>query len=275
MRAERIIRVERADDPQVADYVDVQEASLARRAGAFIAEGTELVRTMIHRSRHPVRSVLVSEKRLEAMREDLGLLDARVPIYVAAQPVMNAIAGFDIHRGCLAIGERSAIPGADELLASIEDPGGSVLIVLEGLANHDNLGGVFRNAAAFGARAVLLDPTCADPLYRKAIRVSMGAALTVPFARLSPWPDALAVLRDRGYRVAALTPAPDAEDLRRAPIEGSRWALLLGTEGVGLTPAALARADRRWRIAIEPVVDSLNVATAAGIALFALSRSRG
>jgi tRNA G18 (ribose-2'-O)-methylase SpoU len=264
-------RILSADDPRIEDFRNIREAELARSRGIFIAEGTEVVRTMIARSRHPARAVLLAERHWENMREILARAETGgAKIYVASQEVLSTIAGFDLHRGCLASGSRNMIWSADSLLSSL--PESATVLVLEGLSNHDNVGSLFRSAAAFGASAVFLDPQCADPLYRKSIRVSMGTALTVPFARFDTPLQALDDLAARGFELWALTPGENAEDLRAlaSGTGGKKRALMLGTEGTGLGKEALARAHRRVKIVIDREVDSLNVAVAGAIALFAL-----
>jgi tRNA G18 (ribose-2'-O)-methylase SpoU len=184
---------------------------------------------------------------------------------------MEAVAGFPIHRGCLAAGER----GTEESAETLADRARTV-VVLEAIANHDNIGGIFRNVLAFGGDAVLLDDRCADPLYRKAIRVSVGASLTMPFARIDAWADGLARLSAAGYTLVALTPDAAAIDIAGLPAErlgAGRVALFVGAEGAGLGPETRAMADARVRIPMAPGVDSLNVATAAGIALHRLGRA--
>jgi tRNA G18 (ribose-2'-O)-methylase SpoU len=265
-----IVRIDRADDPRVADYRDVKEAKLFVERGVFVAEGIEVVRTLLTKSRFPVRSVFCTDRLLPRVLADAG--DALV--YVADGEVLSEVAGFDVHRGCLALGERPGAEQGPDVLTGLSNR--SVVLVLEALSNHDNVGAVFRNARGFGAGAVLLDPSCADPLYRKAIRVSMGAVLTVPFARLSPWPEALDRLDAKGCALWAFTPSTGAEDLaalasgRAAPIPGP-LALVFGTEGAGLSEAVLARASRRWRIPMAEGADSLNVAVASAVALFAIN----
>jgi tRNA G18 (ribose-2'-O)-methylase SpoU len=183
---------------------------------------------------------------------------------------MAALTGFDFHRGVLASAGRLPLPAVDDLLAPAR-----TVAVLEGLNDHENLGALFRNAAAFGVDAVLLDPTTADPLYRRSVRVSAGHVLRVPWTRLEEWPVGLDALRDRGFVVVALTPAAGAEPIDRFARDlPDRVALLLGAEGPGLSAAALARADRRVRIPIAAGVDSLNVATAAAVAFHAVATAR-
>ena len=257
-------------DPRIADYTGIREAHLREQrltiadpaAPTFIAEGELVVRQLIE-SGLRVRSVLLTPQRLETVADALARLPADTPVYLADRSVMNTIAGFNIHRGILAAGERPASPSLDSLLASSR-----ALVILEDLSNHDNIGGIFRATAALGGPGVpvLLSPRCCDPLYRKSIRVSMGTALRIPFARLEPWPDALARIRRAGFTLVALTPDPGAVSIDQLP-PIPRPALLLGAEGSGLTKEAVSAAGLRVRIPIDPQVDSLNVVVAAGIAL--------
>lgn len=249
------------DDPRLEPYRSVRERDLVGRSGLFIAEGRVVLEKLIASGRHPVRSVLVAEKRIAGLSEVLAGLPAAVPVYAAGQAVMDRVVGFPIHRGILAVGERAETPAAT-LLAGL--PQTALVVALSAIANHDNMGGIFRNAAAFGADAVLLDADCCDPLYRKAIRVSVGAALTVPFAKLPPGADLVGTLEGAGFEVLALSPRGEVELDEVAP--AARTALLLGAEGPGLAEAALSRA-RTVRIAMAGGFDSLNVATASGVAL--------
>jgi tRNA G18 (ribose-2'-O)-methylase SpoU len=274
-------------DPRVCDYAGLRDAQLRQLAaapgeapGIFIAEGELVVRQLIA-SLLRIRSIFLTPPRLETMRDALERLAPDVPIFLADQPLMNGIVGFNIHRGILAAGQRPAAPSLDGLLAA-----SAALVILEDLANHDNVGGIFRAAAGLagipslhtdgppGGASVLLSPRTCDPLYRKAIRVSMGTALHIPFARLSPWPEALASVKGR-FTLVALTPDSGATPIDRIPDRIHRPALLLGAEGPGLTPQALAAADLRVRIPIDPRVDSLNVVVAAAIALHHLCRQAG
>jgi tRNA G18 (ribose-2'-O)-methylase SpoU len=211
-------------------------------------------------------SVMVTDVAHRALADALDSM-AAVPVYVVPQHVMNQVTGYNIHRGCLAIGRRPPVRQWRDVAASAQR-----IVVLERVGNADNIGGVFRNAAAFAADAVLLDPAATDPLYRKAIRTSLGAALTVPFARAEPWPDALTVLGAMGFATVALTPAASAPPLRDvlAPLATQRIALVLGHEGDGLSEAAMRSCDHRARIPIASRVDSINVTTAAAIALYEL-----
>ncbi len=209
----------------------------------------------------------MAESRLARIAPLIEGLDGSTPVYVASQAVMDAVVGFHIHRGLLAHGSRPDDPGAGALLAGL--PRRALVLALFGVSNHDNMGGIFRNAAAFGADAVLLDGACCDPLYRKAIRVSVGATLAVPFARLAPGDDALDLLTRAGFEALALSPGA------AAPLAGvaraDRVAVLLGAEGPGLPAAVLAR-SRQVGIAMAPGWDSLNVAAASAIALHELTR---
>ena len=271
-----VIRIEDPADPRLHDYKGVLMPELAAGNGVFIAEGRLVVRRLLAESRLTPRSVLVTDAPLAALAD---VLEGRpsLPVFVVAQPVMNAITGFNIHRGCLAIGERPAPTRWQELaaIANHKSQITNVLVVLEGVANADNVGGVFRSAAAFGASTVLIDPASTDPLYRKAIRTSMGASLQVPFARADPWPAALIDLRDLGFAVIAMTPAPGARPLRDVAdaVAGRPAAIVLGHEGDGLTADALAACEFHARIPIGSGVDSLNVATAAAIALYEFRRT--
>lgn len=277
-----IIPIQSLDDPRTAEYRAIRDAHLRQFAsdsdgppeGVFIAEGELVVRQLID-SRFRTRSILLSPQRLTTVRDCLERLPPQTPIFLADQTVMNGIVGFNIHRGILAAGDRPSEPDLDSLLKA-----SSSLAILEDLSNHDNVGGIFRCTAALAGiplapllqgPAILLSPRCCDPLYRKAIRVSVGTALRVPFARLAPWPDRLQDVRRAGFALLALTPDSAAIPIDRLGLPANlRPALLLGAEGPGLTPPALASADVRVRIPISAGVDSLNVVTAAAIALHRL-----
>ena len=264
MPVERIAGV---DDPRVDAYRDVLEPELVRARGLFVAEGRLVVRRVIEHGGYRLQSVLVND----AARRDLAPLVEHIagttPVYLCDAADFQRIAGYNIHRGCLALVERPAPLSPASLLAAAR-----TLVVLEGMTNADNVGGIFRNAAAFDAGGVLLSPTCCDPFYRKAIRTSMGAALTVPFARCEEWPGALSQVRAAGFTIGALTPREPSESLDAFARRNrqTRIALVAGTEGAGLTAAVEAFADHRVRIPIASGVDSLNVAVAVGIALYAL-----
>ena len=269
-----IERIEHAHDPRVAAYRGVRDGELVRLRGLFVAEGRIVVRRVIEDRRYRVQSVLVNDAAWRDLQTAWPDLEAEVPIFVADAPELAEIAGYEVHRGCLAMVHRPSDTAPDDLLAAARN-----LVILEAVSNADNVGGVFRNAAAFGVDGVLLSPSCCDPLYRKAIRTSMGAALRVPFARAGAgdWPGILARVRAAGFRVIALTPREPCDTLdhyvasRRRP---ARQALIVGTEGAGLSPDAEAAADHRVRIPMAGGVDSLNLAVATGIALYELSNPR-
>lgn len=248
-----LVPIDDPDDERVADYLRLTDAELRRRGEVFLCEGVLVIRRAIETAT-PLRSLLVTPERWEVLRADVEPLD--LPVYVVAQDVMNAVTGFNIHRGAIAAATRPRPRPLDDLLA-----GARTVAVLEGVNDVENLGAVFRNAAAFGIDAVLLDPTTADPLYRRSVRVSLGHVLAVPHARIHGIDD----VRPAGFELVALTPDADAEAITTIePLD--RVALVLGAEGPGLTAATLAAADRRVRIPMVDGVDSLNVATAAAIA---------
>jgi tRNA G18 (ribose-2'-O)-methylase SpoU len=246
-----------ADDPRVADYRRLKERWLNAEGGRFVAESERVVRRLVG-SGLRVHSVLMTAPRLATLADALG---GPFPVYLAPQELLDRIAGFHLHRGCLAIGERPAA-------AQIPD-GARTLVVLEDLTDVDNLGAIARHAAAFGADALLLSPRCADPFYRKAIRVSLGAVFALPIARLVNWPEDLRRLRADGVSLVAAVLDPDATPLARFE-RPSRTAILLGAEGPGLSAEARALCDHRVTIPMSPGADSLNVATAAAIFLYAL-----
>lgn len=271
----RVTRIDDADDPRVADYQQLREADLAGRRQAFIAESEVVLRVLVDRGRFPIRSILLAASRVDKVSDVLDGLDPSVPIYVAPQAVLSAVVGFRFHRGIVASGQRLDPPPASELLEAL--PARGRIVVLEGLTNHDNVGGIFRNAAAFGASAVLLDPTTCDPLYRKAIRVSVGGSLVVPYTRTASTRAAVAAARAAGFTTVALSPSPAAVPMEAlfATEVPERVALLVGTEGPGLDAESMAAADVVCRIEMAPGFDSLNVSTATGIALHrVLARQR-
>ncbi|WP_054056229.1 RNA methyltransferase [Alloactinosynnema sp. L-07] len=262
----QVIEVTDPSDPRLDDFRDLTTAD--RRPdrpggrGLVIAEGVVVVRRLLA-SRYPVRALLGVRRRIESLGPELDGLDA--PAYVATAEVMAEAVGFHLNRGVLAVADRAAPPDLAELTANAR-----TLAVLEGVGDHENLGALFRNAAALGVGGVLLGPGCSDPLYRRSVRVSMGHVLAVPFAPIEPWPDGLKWLRDSGFRVIALTPAPGSVPLSEAVRPGERVAVLLGSEGPGLTEEAIAAADAAVRIPMAGGVDSLNVATAGAVAFYAL-----
>ncbi|MER9871187.1 RNA methyltransferase [Mesorhizobium sp. M0136] len=256
------IRIDDPHDPRVAAYLDIRERDLAGRQGRFVAEGKVVLDTLLAARRFEAESVLVLENRLAGLDDVLRKAPAGLPIYVAFGEIIDRIAGFHMHRGILAIGRKGAAISAEALLGAL--PARALIVVLVGIANHDNMGSIFRNAAAFGADAVLLDPTCCDPLYRKAIRVSVGAALKVPFACFADTAGCTAMLDRQGFSQFALSPRGQIDicDAKR----NERLALYLGTEGEGLPESLLARLQT-LRIGMAQGFDSLNVAAASAIAL--------
>lgn len=273
--AARLVEITDAGASELAPYVQMRDRDLTRQ-GTFIAEGEVVVRMLAspRQTRFAVHSLLVERRRTTAIRDVLDAMRDDVPAYVVAQDVMDSVVGFKIHRGILAMGVRGA-PLAPP--AIFDASGTAIAIGLIGLANHDNVGSVFRNAAAFGARGVLLDPATCDPLYRKSIRVSVGAALVVPFATCESAHALLDAIATAGWEPLALSARGD-ETLDAAlsssassPARGR--VLVLGTEGDGLPDDILARC-RRVRIDMTPTLDSLNVAVASGIALYEATRKR-
>jgi tRNA G18 (ribose-2'-O)-methylase SpoU len=267
----QIIPISNPSDPRLADYANLKDRQLAAMAdlsrpdpsGTFMAEG-ELVVRQLALSGLVIRSLIMTPTRLETMGDLVASLPDHIPVYLLPLEAMSTIVGFHIHRGVLAAGQRPPDRDPRQLARDAR-----TALVLEDLANHDNVGGVFRTAAALcglDRTAIFLSPRCCDPLYRKAIRVSMGTALRVPFARLSPWPDSLGILREAGFTIVALTPDEKATPIHALP-PCPRPALLVGAEGPGLSEETLRQADLHARIPMAPGVDSLNVVVAAGIAL--------
>jgi tRNA G18 (ribose-2'-O)-methylase SpoU len=257
-----------AGDPRLADYVRLTDVHLRRSLeaahGLFIAEGEKVIRRAIAAG-YPVRSLLVADDKLAAITDVAQLVDA--PLYVLPAEQAEQLTGYRVHRGALASMQRLPLPAAADVLA-----GARRIVVLEDIIDHANVGAVFRSVAALGFDAVLLAPRCADPLYRRAVKVSMGAVLQVPYARLTDWRDGLAGLRAAGFRLLALTPDPAAAPIADMHIpSGDRLALLIGTEGTGLSGRWTAAADQAVRIPMSRGVDSLNVACAAAIACYLLA----
>ena len=263
-----MIRIDQPDDPRIAGFRDIRERDLTGRQGLFVAEG-EVVLNVLMSDRSLCRPVafLLDSKRVEGLARLLARVADDTPVYVAGQPVLDAIAGFHLHRGILALGEKPPVQSLDACLQGTGPD--AVVVVACGIGNHDNMGGVFRNAAAFGAGAVLLDAHCCDPFYRKAIRVSVGAVLRTPMATGL---DALTLvegLKAAGFEVLALTPGA-AEPLESMP-RGGRVAIVLGPEGPGLSPVVLD-CCRPVGIPMSGGFDSLNVSVASGIALHHFTR---
>jgi tRNA G18 (ribose-2'-O)-methylase SpoU len=265
------VTIHDSTDPRLDHYRDLRDAD-ARRAieaehGLFVVEGISVIRRALQ-SEYRVRSLLLLAARAAELEPDLR--DAQVDVYLADRAVLAGVAGFDVHRGALAVAERRPPATLRAVLSAAQ-----VVAVLEGLTDHENLGAITRSASALGVDALLLDPTCADPLYRRCVRVSMGEILFVPWTRLAPWPTTLEEVRAAGFTLVALTPAADAVDLDAAlAATPGPVALLLGSEATGLSADVLAAVDVHARIPIRPGVDSLNVGHAAAIAFHADARLR-
>ena len=259
-------------DPRLRDYTGLTDVSLRRvrepAEGLFIAESNAVIRRALAAG-HRLRSVLLAPRWLPEVPDVLAAAaDHGAAVYVAEEPLLREITGFHLHRGALASMHRPVLPAVADLVA-----GARRVAVLEDVVDHTNVGAVFRSAAALGVDAVLVSPRCADPLYRRSVRVSMGAVFQVPWTRLEPWPAGLDDLRALGFTVAALALTPDAVPLAQfAASAPERTALLLGTEGDGLSASAVAAADVTVRIPMSGGVDSLNVAAASAVAFWALQQ---
>ena len=271
---QRIVEVDSADDPRLADYTRLTDAGLRTHLeaeqGLFIAEGTKVI-TRAVAAGYPVRSMLLGRSRLADL-ESLPDVDGGAPMYVVPDEVAERLTGYRVHRGALASLARRALPEVGELIA-----GARRIVVLEDLVDHANVGAIFRCAAALGVDAVVLSPRCADPLYRRSVKVSMGAVFAIPYARMAGWFDGLAELKSAGFRVLALTPDDGATPIGMAlPGKAERVALAFGTEGNGLSARWLREADEAVRIPMNRAaraagVDSLNVVAAAAIACHVLT----
>jgi len=264
-----LIPVTDPTDERLADYAALTDARLRKlyehRAGVLIAEGPNPVRALVD-SPYPVRSLLLAEERVEQLADVVAAIDA--PVYVVARDLLYEVVRFKLHQGVLACGGRLPAAGPAEVVAGTDR-----VALLEGLNDHENLGTLFRSARGLGVGGMLLGPGCADPLYRRTVRTSMGHVLHVPHARVDHLDVAFEVLETAGFTTVALTPDPDALDLRDVEVvDHQRIAILVGAEGPGLTDDALTRSDIRVRIPMDGGVDSLNVATAAAIAFHALRR---
>ena len=261
-----------ADDPRLTDYVRLTDVHLRRSLeaahGLFVAEGELVIRRAIGAG-YPVRSLLITSDRLAVLADLAGGCPG--PVYVVAPEIARQLTGYRVHRGALASMQRLPLPPVGEVIG-----GARRLVVLEDIVDHTNVGAIFRCVAALGFDAVVLAPRCADPLYRRSVRVSMGAVFAVPYARLEDWREGLARIRAAGFRLLALTPGPDAVPIDQARaagvlLDGDRIALLLGTEGDGLSARWRDQADLSVRIPMSGGVDSLNVASAAAIACYLLA----
>lgn len=272
-----IIRLTDPDDDRLADYTRLTDVALRRRLeperGLYMAESTKVIRRALAAGHRP-RSFLMTERWLEELTPLVAEVEERfgpLPVYVGPPEVVETMTGFHLHRGALAAMQRPELPAVADLLAAARGGAGARRVaVLEGIVDHTNVGAVFRSAAGLGVDAVLVSPDCADPLYRRSVRVSMGTVFQVPWTRLEPWPGGLDLLREAGFTVAALALADDAvtlDELAAAPPE--RLALLLGTEGDGLSRRAVAASDVVVTIPMAGEVDSLNVAAASAVAFWA------
>jgi tRNA G18 (ribose-2'-O)-methylase SpoU len=283
----RAIPIESIDDPRVAVFRDVRDADLRGRDKLFMAESEPVLRRLL-RTPQRLHSLLVSPRKLKRLDAALQALPDHVPVYVAELEMMADLAGFIVHRGVLAAGHRLSAQelAPDAALNHLRGAARCRLLIAEGLTNVDNMGALFRNAAAFGMDGIVLDPTCCDPLYRKAIRVSMGHALSVPYAISCDWPGDLIRLKQRWQlTLIAVELANDAQPLWQLGVLVSarggafdRLAILLGSEGHGLSAAALASCDGVVEIpmnARDGASPSLNVAVASAVALYELTRSLG
>ncbi|SFS45230.1 TrmH family RNA methyltransferase [Brevundimonas viscosa] len=263
-----IIRIEAPDDPRTAAFRDIRERDLTGREGQFIAEGEVVLRQLVSAaSRCRPAAVLLAENRLGGLADVLALSPPAMPVYVAPQAVLDGIAGFHLHRGILALGRKPDVAALPDVLAGL--PRTALVVLACGIGNHDNIGGIFRNAAAFGADAVLLDRQCCDPFYRKAIRVSVGAVLRTPMVVGLDATAAVEALKAAGFAVLAMTPS--AELTLDAVPPAARIAVVLGAEGPGL-PADLIARCTPVGIRMSGGFDSLNVGTAGAIALHHFAR---
>jgi len=268
-----IVRIASTDDPRLADYVGLTDVALRSRSepekGLFIAESTSVIERALEAGHRP-RSFLMEDKWLPSLLPLLESVDAgengSVPVFIADRELLHGITGFNVHRGALAAMHRPVLPAVAEVIAG-DDP--RVVVILEDIVDHTNVGAIFRSAAALGADAVLVTPRCADPLYRRSVRVSMGTVFQVPWTRLAAWPEDISILRESGYTVAALALTDRAVALDEF-VAGDRVAIVLGTEGDGISDRGLAAADVHVRIPMAGGVDSLNVAAASAVALWAL-----
>ncbi|MFB7402274.1 TrmH family RNA methyltransferase [Streptomyces rubiginosohelvolus] len=266
-----LITVDDPDDPRLSDYIGLTDVELRRRRepaeGLFIAEGEKVIRRA-RQTGYEMRSMLLSAKWVDVMRDVIDEVPA--PVYAVAPELAERVTGYHVHRGALASMQRKPLPAAEELLGTARR-----VVVMESVNDHTNIGAIFRSAAALGMDAVLLSPDCADPLYRRSVKVSMGAVFSVSYARLEAWPKSLETVREAGFRLLALTPDAKATSIdEAAPHRLERVALMLGAEGDGLSTRALMAADEWVRIPMAHGVDSLNVGAAAAVAFYAVATGR-
>lgn len=265
-----ILHIDSSTDPRLDEYRSLTDTALRSirepAGGLYIAESSKVIERAI-RAGHSPRSVLVQERRLDGIRSIVAGFD--VPVYVVPDDVAEAVTGFAVHRGAIASMHRPPLPSVAETLGE-QKSARSRIAILEGLADHTNIGALFRSAAALGVDAILISPDCSDPLYRRAVRVSMGTVFQVPWTRIPEWPAGIHELQDAGYVVAGMTLGDGAITLDDLVAEDhDRLALVFGTEGHGITPATDAILDRRVTIPMMGGVDSLNVAAASAVAFYA------
>lgn len=266
-----LLTIDDPDDPRLSDYTGLTDVELRRRRepaeGLFIAEGEKVIRRA-RLAGYEMRSMLLSAKWVDVMRDVIDEVPA--PVYAVSPDLAEQVTGYHVHRGALASMQRKPLPTAAELLTTARR-----VVVMESVNDHTNIGAIFRSAAALGIDAVLLSPDCADPLYRRSVKVSMGAVFSVPYARLESWPGDLEAVREAGFKLLALTPADQARPLDEvAPHKMERVALMLGAEGDGLSTRALRAADEWVRIPMSHGVDSLNVGAAAAVSFYAVTTGR-
>lgn len=263
-----LIEVSDADDARLSDYRDLRDVELRRHLeathGLFLAEGEKVVRRSVEAG-FRARSFLMAPRWLEGLSDVLDRSAA--PCYVVSEELAEAVTGFHVHRGALASLERKPLPSLAEVL-----DGARTVVALENIVDHTNVGAIFRSAAALGVDAILLSPRCADPLYRRSVKVAMGAVFSVPYARMDDWYDGVEELSKAGFTTVALTPAVDAVEIEEAVRGLDRVALLLGSEGPGLSRRWMASADRRAVIPMAAGIDSLNVAAASAVACYVTAR---
>ena len=273
-----LIRIDDAADSRLSDYTGLTD--VARRSrhepslGIYIAESETVIRIAVEAG-HQVKSLLMAERWIEPLSDLLPSISAddagQTPLYVADNDTLERITGFNVHRGALAAIYRPELPDLGDLLDSLEGIAAPRIAILDGLVNHTNVGAIFRSAAALGADAVLISPTCADPLYRRSIRVSMGTVFQVPWTRIDSWSELGRELKARGFAVAALALDANSTDIETfAAGAPPRLALVLGTEGTGISAEARGICDALVEIPMRGDVDSLNVAAASAVAFWAL-----
>lgn len=270
----RLISIDDPGDERLADYVSLRDVELRKSLeadqGFFVAEGEKVVRRAVAAG-YSVRSFLMAKRWLPGLRDELESA-GDAPCYVVDEALAEQVTGFHVHRGALATLHRRPLPAVDQVIADAQR-----IVVLEDIVDSTNVGAIFRSAAALGVEAVLLSPRCADPLYRRSVKVAMGAVFSVPWTRLPEWYDALHGLSAVGFTTAALTPAPDAVELAELVdrVDGKRLCVVVGSEGAGLSARWLTSADVRVAIPMVNGVDSLNVAAAAAIAFYATRPRQG